>query len=487
MPDVVIIGGGIAGLATAFRLQTAATAGGRPLTCHLVESAPCFGGKIVTDREDDFLIEGGPDSIIPQKPWAMELIRELGLEDRLLPSNDHQRGTFVLNNGRLEDLPEGLQLLVPSDWRAFLRSPLLSWPAKLRFAAERWVPTRSAADDESVADFVRRRFGRGALDTLAEPLLAHIHVADIERMSLRATYPRLADLEDRHGSLHRAVAAQRSRHGTRPSGPIFWSLEGGLAELVDAVVEKIDPATRHLGRKVNRLTRAADSEGRRFVAHLENGRELAADAVVLATPAQAAGDVVAELAPDLATQLRAISYVSVATLSLGYRRADVAHPLDGFGFFVPKREHRRVLACTWTSTKFDHRAPDDAVLVRVFLGGAGNEQVLEQGDNALVHTVREDLAAVMGLTAEPKVCKLYRWPDGYPQYEVGHLERVRSLSEALPSGLFLAGSAYHGVGVPDCVRSGFEAASEVQKHLDSFDRGGSPMLNTAPDSYNSPS
>ena len=286
----------------------------------------------------------------------MELIRELGMEDRLLPSNDQQRGTFVLNKGRLEDLPEGLQLLVPSDWRSFLRSPLLSWPAKLRFAAERWVPPRRADGDESVADFVRRRLGSGALHGLAEPLLAHIHVADIERMSLRATYPRLAALEDRHGSLSRGVATLRGQQPPRPAAPVFWSLRGGLAELVDTLVDRLDPATRQTDCKVDRLTRTA-SDGRRFAVHLADGRTLATDAVVLAAPAQAAGDVVAELAPELAAQLRQISYVSMATLSLGYRRADVAHSLQGFGFFVPRHEQRRVLACTWTSTKFDHRAP----------------------------------------------------------------------------------------------------------------------------------
>lgn len=485
MPDAVIIGGGIAGLATAFRLRTDSAAAGFAVRCHVVESAPRFGGKIVSDRDGGFLIEGGPDSIIPQKPWALELIREVGLGERLLPSNDERRGTFVLRGGRLVSLPEGLQLLVPSDWPAFLRSPLLSWPAKLRFAAERWIPPRRGDEDETVADFVRRRFGRGALSTLAEPLLAHIHVADVERMSLRATYPRLAGLEASHGSLHRGAAALRARLAERPGPPTptFWTLAGGLGELVDALVGQLDPETLHTGSRVARLDHRQGDAGR-FSVTLESGRKLAADAVVLATPASDAGELVAELEPELAMHLREIRYVSMATLSLGFRRADVAHSMSGFGFFVPRHERRRVLACTWTSTKFDRRAPRDAVLLRAFLGGAGSQQLLELSDGELVRAVRDDLAAVMGISAEPTLARLYRWPAGYPQYDLGHLERVRTLAKALPSGLFLAGSAYHGVGLPDCVKSGFEAAAGALEHLRSVDREREAMLNTATDSHN---
>lgn len=463
-PDVVIIGGGIAGLATAYRLQQDAAAGEPPLRLRLFERAERFGGKIVTDREDGFVVEGGPDSIIPQKPWALELIREIGLGDDLLPSNDSRRVTRVLHRGRLEPLPEGLQLTGLSRWRDLRRSPLLSWPAKLRFAAERWVPARRSGPDESVADFVRRRFGEGALWSLAEPLLAHLHVADVERMSLVATYPRLAYLEAGWGSLARRAASPANRRtGSSPTGPIFWTLKGGMETLVGALVERLDPGVLTAGCGVARIRRTAAGPG--YAVHLDDGRELAAGAVVLAAPAAAVGDLARDLDSGLAAKLSRIRYASMATLSLGYERSAVDHPLDGFGFLVPRREKRRVLACTWTSTKFDHRAPRDGALVRVFLGGVGSEELLAADDDALVRAVREDLAAIMGLTAEPRMARLHRWPRGYPQYDVGHLERVVEIEGALPPGVFLAGSAYYGVGLPDCVRSGSEAAGKVLDHL----------------------
>ncbi len=485
MHNVVIIGGGIAGLATAFRLQQTAKTAGLPIQCHLIEGTTRFGGKVVTDRQDGFLVEGGPDSIIPHKPWALELIRDLGLGDRLLPSNDARRGLFVLHGGELVPLPEGLPLLAPTRWGAFLRSPLLPWSAKLRFAAERWVPPRQAEDDETLAAFVRRRFGKGALGTLAEPILAHIHVGDIERMSLRATYPRLAELETHHGSLQRGAARIRAKQRAAspsppgataggPKPPVFWTLKGGMAELIETLTQRIDTTSQTLGHRVVTLDRSPGTVGNsprgrerqeRFSARLDDGRQFAADAVVLATPAFAAADLMAETEPNLAGKLRTIPYVSMATLSLGYRRADVAHTLEGFGFFVPRREAEQVLACTWASTKFDHRAPGEDVLLRVFLGGTGKESLLDLEDTELVYSVQRDLTKIMGITAEPCMTKLYRWPRGYPQYEIGHLERVADIETALPRGLFIAGSAYHGVGLPDCIHSGFRVAEQIVAYL----------------------
>ena len=451
--EVVIIGGGIAGLAAAYRLQSKSAG---KLDYSLLEASPRLGGKIVTECADGFTVEGGPDSVIPQKPWALELMRELGLEDRLLPSNDDRGGTWVLHRKRLVPLPAGLGMLSPEHWGAFLRSPLLSWQAKARFARERWVPPRGDGEDESVADFVRRRLGEGALWGLAEPVLAHVHAADVERMSLRATYPRLAELETRYGSLHRGVAALR-RAARDQTGPMFWTLKGGLAELVAALIERLEPASLHVGCRAVALRR----RGTGWRIALDDGRELDAGAVVLATPAAAASELTAELDPDLAWRLRSIRYTSMATLSLGYRAADVAGAPAGFGFFVPRRERWRVLAGSWTSSKFDQRAPEGHALLRIFLGGATAEHILDMDDEALIQAVREDLAAMIGLSAEPVMAKLSRWPGGYPQYDVGHRSRIRDLEAALPPGLAVAGSAYHGVGLPDCIRSGSEAAYRI--------------------------
>ncbi len=466
MHHAVIIGGGIAGLSTAYRLQTAAAVSGRHIRWQLIEASPRFGGKVVTERAQGFTIEGGPDSVIPQKPWALELMRELGLGEQLLPSNDERSGVWVLHRGRPEPLPAGLALLSPERWGDFLRSPMLSWPAKLRFAMERWVPRRRGESDESVADFVRRRLGKGTLWGLAEPVLAHVHAADVERMSLRATCPQLAEMEARHGSLHRGVAALRqARRSTEgKKGPVFWTLKGGLEELVTALLGRLDPASLNAG--VGALSVRRTDGG--WTVDLEDGREIAAQTVVLATPADVAAELVTGFDGDLAERLQAIRYASMATLSLGYRTSDVADLPAGFGFFVPRRERRSVLAGSWTSTKFDHRAPEGHTLLRIFLGGSGGDAEVDLDDDALIRAVREDLRSMIGLAAEPVLARLSRWPRGYPQYDVGHLDRVRELEAELPLGLFIAGSAYHGVGLPDCVKSGSDAARRI---LDSSPAG----------------
>jgi protoporphyrinogen/coproporphyrinogen III oxidase len=454
--DVIVLGGGIAGLTAAYRLRQQGAADGPAVDVTLVEAEARLGGKVLTERRNGFVLEGGPDAFIARKPQALELVRELGLEDRLLASNDARRGTFIRHQGRLCRVIDGLPALVPSRWRDLASSPLLSWWGKLRFAVEGMIPARSDDGDESVADFVRRRLGKEVLERVGEPILAHLHVGDVERMSLLATYPRLAELERRWGSLRRGVRAQRAGM-KQPPGPLFWTLRDGLDELVERLAGRLDPASLILGRRAVSLRRGVDS----WTVELDDGRRLEASTVVLAVPSFAAADLVAEADPTLAGRLRELRYVSMATLSLGYRRADVRHPLDGFGFFVPRRALRHVLACSWTSTKFDHRAPEDSVLLRVFLGGALQEELLDLDDESLVACVEEDLQAILGFRATPIVRWLSRWPDGYPQYHVGHRGRVERIEAALPSGLVLAGSAYHGVGLPDCIRSGSEAASRV--------------------------
>lgn len=471
LDHVVVIGGGISGLAAAHRLEELARQDSRRLRVTVVEGEERFGGKVLSERRGDFVIEAGPDSFIPQKPQTMELVRELGLEHRLLASNDTRRGLAILHRGRLEPVPPGLQMLVPEAWRAFLRSPLLSWRGKLRMAAERFRPRRRRAedgsvDDESLASFVRRRLGDEVLERLAEPLLAHIHVGDVERMSLEATYPRLAEMERRHGALARGLrAARRARPKGGEPPPLFWTLRGGMGELIGALVERLEGATLRRGRRVLTLE-PGGSFGRRFAVRLDGGETLPADAVVLAVPSFAAAEVVQELFPNLAEPLRRIRYVSLATLSLAFRSSDLAAAATpGFGFFVPRHEKRRLLACTWTSVKFDHRAPEDHTLVRVFLGGALQQRLLTLDDGELVETVLDELRAVTGIGAEPELVRLHRWPRGYPQYEVGHRDRLAALDAERPTGITLAGGAYRGVGLSDCIASGRTAAEECLASL----------------------
>jgi oxygen-dependent protoporphyrinogen oxidase len=483
--QVVIVGGGIAGLSTAYYLQKQAAEAGVPIDCTLIESEPRFGGKIATMRRDGFVIEGGPDSFLTQKPWALQLARELGLSDRLLGTNDDRRNVYVLSNGRLVELPDGVMLVVPTKIMPFVTSPLISWPGKLRMGLDLVIPPRRLNGDESLADFIRRRLGQEALDKIAEPLMAGIHVADPERLSLRATFPRFIDIEQEHGSLIRGMLRRKMERGEgkrekgkkgkrekgktgdarRKTQSMFMSLRGGLTELVDALVNHLDHrATLLAGRRVERIVSQQDA-GSAYEVTLDDGVRLQADAVVLATPAYISADLVEASNPELAAGLRQIRYVSTATVSLGFRESDLGQPLGGFGFVIPSTENRKIAACTWTSTKFDYRAPGDHVLIRSFVGGAHDEHLAEIDDDSMVQMVREELADIMGVTAEPALVEIFRWRKGNPQYDVGHLERVAALEAMCDPGLFLAGSAYRGVGIPDCVRSGKQVAGQLVQYL----------------------
>ncbi|MFQ5857548.1 MAG: protoporphyrinogen oxidase [Anaerolineae bacterium] len=480
MNKAIIVGGGIAGLATTYYLHNKAAEAGTPVDCTLIESEPRFGGKIATTRRDGFVIEGGPDSFITQKPWALELARELGLSDRLLGTNDERRKVYVLSNGRLVELPDGVMLVVPTKITPFVTSSLISWPGKLRMGLDLVIPRRHDDGDESLADFIRRRLGQEALDKIAEPLMAGIHVADPEHLSLQATFPRLIDLERKYGSLIRGMLAARRvrpRDGTgkgeirnpkseiRNPKSMFVSLRGGLAELVSALVDHLNQHVRLLaGRRVERVDFRPNGPSA-YGVKLSDGTTLQADAVVLATPAFVAANLVATFNPQLAAGLRQIRYVSTATISLGFCRSDFGHPLDGFGFVIPSSESRKIAACTWTSAKFDHRAPDDHVLLRTFVGGAHDEHLVDLDDDTMIQMVQDELADIMGVTAEPTVIEIFRWEKGNPQYDVGHLERVEALEAMCEPGLFLAGSAYHGVGLPDCVRGGKQVAEQAVVYL----------------------
>lgn len=457
MKKTVIIGGGIAGLATAFYLQEL---GAGDYT--LIESSARWGGKITSKERDGFLIEGGPDSFITQKPAALELCKRLGLEGQLVGSNNGAKSTtYVWSKGRLEPMPEGMMLMAPTMVLPFLRSRLISWPGKLRMGMEAFVPAKTDHGDESLASFVRRRLGSELLEKIAGPLMGGIHAADPEKLSLRSTFPTFLEMERKHGSLLRAMM-KRPKHKPAPGAkkpPMFVSLKGGLGQLADTLVAHLRPE----GLIADRSVMSVRAEGSCYRVALNDGSTILADDVVFATPAYITADLIERADPMLAAQLRGIRYVSTATVSLGFLRSEIEHPMLGAGFIVPKSEGRRITACSWTSTKFDHRAPEDCVLLRVFIGGAHAEELAELDRTSLVALALDELRATMGITATPVVANAYRWRKANPQYELGHEQRVAEIAHTLARlpGLHLAGAAYRGSGLPDCIQSGMNAAQAI--------------------------
>jgi oxygen-dependent protoporphyrinogen oxidase len=451
--EILIIGGGIAGLSTAYFLEQIASDAKVEVQIRILERTERLGGKICTVHDRGFLMEGGPDSFLVQKPWAAELCRELGLADELVPANTEEKQVYQLRNGQLVPYPDGFRIAVPSAWGPFLRSPLLSWRGKARVALERMVKRRPGLEDESVSSFLRRRIGREAAETLAEPLMSGIHAADPEQLSIRTTWPQLVEMERTSGSLLRGTAEREEARSKDGSRAMFESLRGGVGALVDALRGRIQGEI---------LTGASAGPVRKDGDRFEvDGR--AADAVVVATPAFEAATLLRTISAPLSADLDAMRYVSTASVSLGYRAEDVRRELDAYGFIVPASEGRPITACTWVSTKFAGRAPQDHVTLRAFMGRDGQEPDLARTDAELNRTVCSELSEILGIEAEPVAARVFRWPRGNPQYDVGHLDRVARIedqAESIP-GLFLTGSAYWGGSVPDCIFQAMVTAEKV--------------------------
>ncbi|MEW5959075.1 MAG: protoporphyrinogen oxidase [Chloroflexota bacterium] len=472
MTHVTIIGGGIAGLATAFYLQKKSREAGLSIDYTLIEQSPRFGGKIITTTTPDgFVIEGGPDSFITQKPWGTQLCRDLGVADRLIPTNDHRRDVYVVNRGRLTPFPGGFRLAIPTEFIPFALSPLISPWGKLRMGLDLFIPPRRENGDESLANFFRRRLGSEAVDKIAGPMMGGIYTADPERLSIDSTFPMFVEMERKYGSLIKAMQAGKkkqpppgSSNGQPPA--MFTSLRGGMDELVETLVSQLEgdlrPGCRVAGLRYR-------SPGFEVLFDPADRPPLATGAVVLAVPAYAAAPLVEALEPELARRLGQVRYISTANISLAYRYSEIRsqHDLNGFGFMIPKSEGRQILACTWTSTKFNSRVPADGALLRVFFGGEGREHQVDLPDEELMALARAEVADLMGVTAQPLAHRIFRWPRGNPQYDVGHLERVagmEALAARLP-GLFLTGSAFRGIGIPDCVKSGLNTVEQIMTYV----------------------
>ncbi|HEX6542826.1 MAG TPA: protoporphyrinogen oxidase [Ktedonobacterales bacterium] len=467
-PHIAILGGGIAGLSAAWYLQQAFAGENLPASYTVIERDGQWGGKVRSERVERagkpaWVLEAGPDGLLTRKPWALALARALKLDDNFIFVNRENSRTFVLRRGRPVPLPAGLQLLAPTRWLPFLRSPLFTPWGKLRIALDLLLPARRSTADESLASFVRRRFGNEALQRLADPLMAGVFNAEPERQSILATFPQFAALERSHGSVIRGLrAASRGQPpATTPQTPAFLSFENGNQALVDALIARLT-GTLYLNTAARSITRTDDGG---YTIALEDGRSLAADAVVLATPASVSAALVGEVAPEAAALLDSIRYAGIGAIYLAYRRADIPHPLNGTGVVIPSSEGRPIDGITWVSSKWEHRAPAEHALVRVFFGGPHTREMLSLDDERLTAIVRGELADILGARAEPLFTRIFRWPDGYPQYDIGHLERVAAIEAALPEGLVVAGSSYRGVGVPDCIHQGEMAATQVTELL----------------------
>lgn len=485
MKRIVIIGGGITGLAAAHRVLERSRELDRQIDLTILEAGPRVGGIVQTHERDGFLLERGPDSFISEKPAALELAKRLGLESHLIETNEAHRRSFIVRRGRLLPLPEGFHLMAPSRLRPFLRSDIFSWPGKARVALDLVLPRRSSngsdsvdgenADaDESLAQFVRRRLGQEALERVAQPMVGGIYTADPERLSLRATMPRFLEMEREHRSLIRALRKQ-SRNPTRreaapePSGArysLFLSFDRGMQMLTDKLEENILSSGGSI--RVNTAVQSlmleqnlAAGEGfSKWQIKTDQDETISADAVCLALPAYLSARLLNIVDRQLATELERIPYASSATINLAYKRADIPHPLDGFGFVVPFIEKRTVMACTFSSVKFAGRAPQGQALLRAFVGGALQPELFELSEDELLSRVRQDLRDLLGIEREPLFSEVTKWKRSMPQYHVGHLELVKRIGERVTSlpGLALAGNAYTGPGIPDCIKSGETAA-----------------------------
>jgi oxygen-dependent protoporphyrinogen oxidase len=464
MKRIAIVGGGITGLAAAYALDQKRRSG-FDVDYTVFEGSPRFGGVMVSDHVDGCLIEAGPDSFLTEKPWAIDLCRQIGLTDQLIGSNDRQRKTYILARSRLIPMPDGLMFMVPTKIMPTVLSPLFSKATKIRMAREWFHPPHKANGDESVASMVERHYGSEMVDLLADPLLSGVYGGEASQLSVRAVLPRFAEMESKHGSLGRAMLAARkkmSQAAPGPARPLFTSLKDGMQQMIDALLAQLNPKSLSAETVVQAIQ--LEAGGWTLSAGLRSDRF---DAVILALPARDAATLLQMSGGELSAELRTIAYSSSVTVTLGYGKTVRDSLPPGFGFLIPHSAGKRMLAATFVHNKFPHRAPEDRAIVRCFLGGARDEQVLALSDDHILDLVRKELQQIIGLNSEPLFARVYKWKGAMAQYGVGHLERlerIEALRQRLP-GLALAGNGYSGIGVPDCVRSGTEAATRILAEL----------------------
>ena len=465
---IVIIGGGISGLATAYSLEERAKREGKSVSITLLEKKNQIGGNILTERVGDFLIEGGPDCFLSEKPWAIQLCERLGMGESLLRTNDEYRKTYILWNGHLHELPEGVILMIPTEIFPLLKSNLITLSGKIRMGMELFIPKKESSDDESLSQFVCRRLGQEALDKIAAPLVAGVHAEDPDTMSVKSRFPRFVQMEEEYGSLIKGMIAKRREmrragsKGNKPKYTMFMTLKDGLSEMPATIVQNLKMTKILTNREV------ADVDKRDiFKISLKNGEVLDADTVVFATPSYETARLLTGINDSISALLSKIPYTSTATVSLAFKKESISNPMNGFGFLVPRQEKRRITGATWVSRKFSDRSPDDSVLIRCFIGGSHNEKLVFLNDKDMIEMVKGELRDIMGITSEPLLTRIYRWEKAMPQYTIGHEERLSALNQKLSEypGMFLTGSSYRGSGISECIKDGQLTAESVLKYL----------------------
>ena len=464
--EVVVVGGGVTGLAAAYHLQKGAAKDGVDLRITLFEATDALGGKVGTEIVDDILLDTGPDSFMAQKPWAVDLCKEMGMGDDVIAPLT--RRFYLLIRGKLHSVPHELVSLVPTKPEALWRASFLSLFGKLRASSEGLIRSRRDVEDESLASFMRRRFGSEFALRFAEPLMGGVHAGHPEQMSMAAVYPMYWQMELKHGSVTRAIwerrKAMKKAGGSQPSAP-FVALRYGMSSMVDRLRRELGGVEVVTGSPVESLEPLPSGE----VRVTATGREaIDAVAVILTTPSFVSADLIAPFLPNAAENLRKIRFASTAVVSLAYRREDVADPLDGSGFLVPRNEPSAITGCTWSSNKWEGRAPSGTVLMRAFMGHDGDDRLVEElSEEELADRAHEALAGVLGIKARPTFSRTFRWGRSMPQYDVGHLGLVAGIESELQRfpAVSISGSSYRGVGVPDCVRQGKESAEAVLGRL----------------------
>lgn len=474
MKRVVIIGGGITGLTAAYELQKKSREQNVPIELTLIEKANRPGGVFLTEKVNGFLIEGGPDSFEMYKPAPLELAQELGIGEDVISANEELHRNFIFVKGKLQEIPRGLLGLVPDKLSSLVFCPLISVKGRMRAALELITPPLKQEGAElSLGEFYKRRFGRETFEVVAEPLFGSIYACIPETISIKTCWPRGLKMEEEYGSLVRGMvarkreakkAAKKSGGETKKKASMFKAFKNGMYELIEKLVERIGPDVIQTGKEVTGIR--VNSGDKKYTVLLKNGESIEADCCIVATaPSYLTARIVESVDPAISDMLLRTPYASSATISLGFKKEGFDHPLDGFGFLVARTEGRRVKACSWSSTKFSNRSDDEHVLIRCFVGNAQEETIVYQSDEEILKAVREDLKDIMGITAEPVVAKVYRWPNAMVQYTLGHGERVAFIEERLKRypGLLLVGNAYHGMGVGDCINEGRRAAQGASK------------------------